>query len=96
MIFNALINGFVGTLNAIFWVLSFGGNTVDLSNIPYIGSAFRDILITALSYWNTALTVVPYLVLPWHIFIYVLLPFEILMLVAKVILGSRVPTMSSE
>jgi len=41
--------------------------------------------------WNAFLLTFPYAQLPWQLFKYAILPFELTMLLAKFILVSRVP-----
>jgi hypothetical protein len=64
---------------------------VSLSDIPFIGSTIRGLLLSVVEYWNAAQDTFPYLIVLWHVFIYVILPFELLMLTVKLVLGSRAP-----
>lgn len=52
----------------------------------------HNVLSLAVGYWNGFLTIFPFAVLPWHLFLYVVIPFEIALLVLKFFLGSRVPS----
>jgi len=91
MILTAVFTVLVGVLNLIFWLVSIGGHSVDLTNIPYIGDSVYSAVVVAVGYWNTALSVVPYLELPWNIFINFIIWFELALIILKVFLGSRTP-----
>lgn len=41
--------------------------------------------------WSSFLVTFPYAIVAWHMFLWVVLPFEFLLLVFKLILGSRLP-----
>ena len=47
------------------------------------------VLLTAVVLFNTFLETFPYAIVGWHMFLYVVIPFEILLIVLKVFLGSR-------
>jgi len=42
--------------------------------------------------WNAFIVTFPYAEIGWHMFLYFILPFELLMLAMKFIMGSRLPT----
>ena len=87
-----IIDLFIGViLSFIFAIFSFLP-TVTIASLPIIGSAVSSTLILMIKYWNSFIETFPYAKLPWQIFLYVILPFEILMIIAKFFLGSRVPT----
>ena len=59
--------------------------------VVHLPDVANSALITMTSIWNTFLETLPYAQLPWHLFLYVILPFELLLLVAKFFLGHRLP-----
>lgn len=65
--------------------------TVSIATIPYIGESVESVLITMITTWNAFLVTFPYAEVGWNIFLYVIIPFEILMLIAKFFFGSRLP-----
>jgi len=65
---------------------------VTLSSIPLVGPFISSTLGTVVGVWNAFLVTFPYAQLPWTIFLYVIIPFELILLILKAILGSRVPT----
>lgn len=87
MITTAFLMILTAVLNAIFWIIP----DVSISDIPLIGSVARDSLITAVSYLNSFTSAIPYFQLPWNLFVFVILPFEITLLSLKFILGHRLP-----
>lgn len=62
-----------------------------LWTLPYIGNWGYATLVMVVGYWNMFISVFPYIELPWHLFLYVVVPLEITLLVAKVLLGNRAP-----
>lgn len=69
----------------------FGEHSYTIASIPYVGQGFSDVLYAIVGYWNSFLQTLPYFQLPWTIFVKFMIPFEIALLLAKSILGSRVP-----
>lgn len=65
--------------------------TVGVKDIPFIGSQVSYWFSLAVSYMNTAIAVFPFFAIVWHSFIYVILPFEFALLVAKFFFGHRLP-----
>jgi len=65
--------------------------TVTVASVPFVGSFIQTYLTLAVHYFNTAITIVPYLALPWFIFTHVIIPFELTLLLLKVFFGSRTP-----
>jgi len=90
MIINLLINVILVVFNQRF---SLGGllKPVTLADLPYIGDEVSSILTAVILKWNAFMATFPYAETGWHIFLWVILPFEAVMLVAKFVLGSRVP-----
>jgi len=80
-----------GVLIAVFVGISIVFPYTTLATIPYFGADLRETLITMMQYWNSAQETVPYLTALWSYFVYGVLGFEMLMLVAKAIFGFRLP-----
>jgi len=87
MITQTIINFFIGVINAVFNALP----TANLSELPIIGSTITDTLQTIVETWNAFMVTFPYAIVLWNCFIYVILPFELLLLLAKFFLGHRTP-----
>jgi len=86
---TTLITGSIGfILTAIFYFLP----VVTISSIPVIGTAVSGYIDTIVTTWNAFMITFPYAQTGWDVFIYVILPFEILLLLGKMFLGSRVPS----
>lgn len=64
---------------------------VTLEGIPYIGTEIVSILSTMTGLWNSFMETFPYADTAWTIFLYVIIPFEISLLVLKFFLAHRVP-----
>lgn len=64
---------------------------VTLENIWVIGPTLRSVLVTAVGYMNSIFETLPHLEVVWNMFVYVVVPFEIVLWVMKFILGSRTP-----
>lgn len=79
------------------WVMSLVANLFPIGGLDpsgqYVLLPFG--IDSALSYvvgiWNTFLVTVPYAVVVWHMFLYFVVPFEVGLLVVKLVLGSRAP-----
>jgi len=81
----------MGAVISLF-VLIFGFlPVVTLADIPLIGSSLSSTLVTAVQIWNAFLVTFPYAQIVWNIFLIVIVPLEILLLIAKFFLGSRLP-----
>jgi len=65
--------------------------SVTLASIPLVGSYISEFLLLGVGYMNAFFEIVPYAELPWRLFLLVILPFEISLLLLKVLLGSRLP-----
>lgn len=72
-------------ITAIFYFLP----VVTISSIPYIGSTVSSLLLTIVKMFNAFADTFPYVTVLWHTFLYVVLPFEFIMLIMKFFLGSR-------
>jgi len=62
---------------------------VTLADVPVIGDTIRSLLLTVVKTWNSFLVTFPYSEVVWNIFLFVILPFEGLMIFLKFLLGSR-------
>jgi len=87
MITQTIINFIIGIVTTLFGILP----TATLDSLPIIGSTISDTIQTMVETWNAFMVTVPYAIVLWNVFIYVIIPFEIILLVTKAILGSRVP-----
>jgi len=87
MIINFIISSILDFFTGIFSFLP----EVSLSDIPVIGSSVSSTLSLMVTKYNALIETFPYAQTGFLIMVYVILPFEILMLVAKFFLGSRVP-----
>jgi len=87
MLIQTLLNTVIEFVKAIFDLLP----TATLSDLPIIGDTIAVTLETVVETWNAFMVTFPYANTLWEVFIYVILPFEILLLVAKFLLGHRVP-----
>jgi len=88
MIINLLINLILLIFGSLFVFLP----QVSLSSIPYIGDDLVSILTNVVLTWNAFMATFPYAQTGWHILLYVIFPFEILLLVSKFFLGHRTPS----
>jgi len=87
MIFNLLINLVLLVFGSLFVFLP----EVSIASLPYIGPSISSFLYQAMGIWNAFMVTFPYAQIGWQVFLYVILPFEVLMLVGKFFLGSRMP-----
>lgn len=87
MIVNLLIN----LVLLIFGTLFIFFPVVTIASIPYIGVPVSSLLTSMVLTWNAFMVTFPYAQTAWHIFLVVILPFEILMLLGKFFLGHRLP-----
>lgn len=87
MIINLLINFILLVFGSLFVFFP----EVHLIDIPVFGSLMVDYLTWAVTTWNSFLETFPYAQTAWQMLLFVVLPFELLMLVAKFFLGHRMP-----
>jgi len=87
MIITLLLNFILLVFGTIFSFLP----VVSIADVPIIGGTLRSLLVYIVQMWNAFLNTFPYAETAWYIFLVVILPFEILMLIAKFFLGSRSP-----
>lgn len=88
MIINLLINLILLVFGSLFVFLP----EVYLSDIPLIGNELVSALTTMITTWNSFLVTFPYAEVVWDVILFVIIPFEILLLVARFFLGQRLPT----
>jgi len=88
MIIDLTINVLLTLVSVIFVFLP----VVSVSSIPYYGEDIASVLLTVVTTWNAFMVTFPYAVVLWNIFLYVILPFEFLLLIGKFFLGSRLPS----
>ncbi len=62
-----------------------------IANLPFVGSFLNTTLLSVSGTWNAFVVTFPYAGIAWDVFVYVIVPFEVIMLFLKVFLGSRVP-----
>jgi len=91
MIIVMLVSLLISLVSVIFVFLP----VVTIATLPYVGPAISSTLVTVVGVWNAFLDTFPYAQIVWHVFLFIILPFEILMIVAKFFLGSRVPSNES-
>jgi len=87
MIFPLLLVGLLYMIFALVGILP----EAHISEIWYIGPDVYDVLVAMAQTWAGVLDTVPYFEDAWNVVKYAIIPFELLMLVLKVILGSRTP-----
>jgi len=70
---------------------SFIGFLFSFLPIVTLPQLFLTYLGLAVRYWNSFLDTVPYLQLPWTLFLTVILPFEVVLITLRFFLGNRTP-----
>lgn len=88
MIIYYLLSIIVSIFGVLFWIFP----EVTISGIPIIGQPVSDILTVAVQYWNSFMETFPYAQTLWYVFLYMVIPFELGLLILKVFLGSRTPS----
>jgi len=87
MIINALLGFLIAFVQLLFsWLPD-----VSISSIYYIGPTLNEALVLISSKWNALMVTFPYAQLGWNVFLYLILPFELLLLTLKFFLGHRAP-----
>lgn len=87
MIINFIIKIIFDFFSAIFSFLP----TVSIATIPVIGETVSSLLLQIVQVYHAFIETFPYAIVGFNVLIYVILPFELLMLVAKFFLGHRAP-----
>jgi len=91
MIITLLISVILNIISAIFFLLP----EVSIASIPYFGEEVRNTLIWAIQTWNAFMLTFPYAETAWHMFLWVVVPFELLLLIGKFLLGHRLPAQNN-
>jgi len=66
--------------------------SVGVADIPYVGEFVAQYFTLANGYLQSAMLVLPFMQVVWTCFVYVVIPFEFGLLIAKFFFGSRTPT----
>jgi hypothetical protein len=83
------------------FIISFVAHIVDflfgslpnatIADLPYVGDTIQVVLIQAVSIWNSWMVTFPYSVDVWNRFVFGIIPFELLLVLVRFILGNRTP-----
>jgi len=87
MIITIFINIVLFIIGGIFKILP----VVTIASIPFIGEEVSGFLTSMILIWNAFTATFPYAQIACNVFLFVILPFEGLMLVGKFFLGHRMP-----
>lgn len=87
MLLNLIIQIVLYILAGIFFYFP----PANIANIPIVGQLISNILITMMQTWNAFMVTFPYAVFAWHMLLWVVIPFEIGMLIMKFFLGHHIP-----
>lgn len=87
MILNLLIQFLLLLLSAIFSIFP----VVSIASIPWAGEFISETLTSMVLTWNAFMETFPYAEVGWHMLLWVILPFEALMSLAKFFFGARLP-----
>jgi len=90
MIWNAIIGGIFGLLEALFGWLP----VVTIEDLYYFGPGIHSNLITVIQHWNAFMETFPYAETAWTITLWIIIPTELTILGFKIFLGQRVPVNS--
>jgi len=85
MIINLLINFILLIVGIIFSFFP----VVTIASLPVVGEALSSTLTTMVRIWNSVIETFPYAGIAWQMFIFVVIPFEAIMILMKFFLGSR-------
>jgi hypothetical protein len=85
MILNYIFDAIVNIINGVLSFLP----VVSLSSV--FGLDLASPLSGVVSTWNAFMITFPYAMVAWHMLLWVVLPFEALMLLGKFLLGHRLP-----
>lgn len=87
MITTFFLNLILLIVTGIFYFLP----VVTMTDIPLVGSYVSSTLASLIQTWNAFLITFPYAQTAWDIFLYVIIPFELIMLAGRFFLGHRLP-----
>jgi len=88
MLTTYLITFILVILKGIFSILP----SVSIASIPIIGTSVSSTLTIIMGYLYGFLNVFPYAYDIWHVFLVVIIPFELILIIMKFFVGSRMPT----
>jgi len=91
MIINLIINLILLVFGSLFVFFP----VVHLSDLPF-GEQIVSVLTQIMGIWNAFVSTFPYAEIGFQVFLYVIIPFEILLIIAKFFLGSRLPANHSK
>jgi len=89
-----ITNFFLVIISTILELIFGWFHVVDIASIPLIGTIASNFLIFGVTQWNALLVTVPYFQFSWHALLWVVLPFEFLVLVGNFFFGARFPIRS--
>jgi len=87
-----IINLFIQTIVLFFTAVFYFFPEVSIASIPWAGEWLSETLIDMVLIWNAFIITFPYAEIVWNMFLWVILPFEALMLLGRFFLGHRLPT----
>jgi len=87
MIINLLINAILLSFGLLLQFLP----SATIADIPIIGETVSSIMIFAVTHWNSVIDTFPYFDIVWTLFLYIVIPFEVGLLVLRFFLGHRTP-----
>jgi len=87
MIINLLFNAVIAIIGIFFTLLP----EATLESLPYVGDTIDSTLNSMMWYWNTIIDNIPYLQYSYNVFLWVIIPFELSILIFKVFAGQRTP-----
>jgi len=87
MLIYLILQLIISMLGVIFfWIPN-----VTMASLPIVGTSIDSTMIWLLGSWNALLITFPYGLVAWNVLRYVILPFELFLLITKFFLGSRMP-----
>lgn len=87
MITDFLISIFTGIVNGILSVVP----NVTIASLPTVGQTLSSTLLSMVTTWNAFMATFPYAQTVWHLFLWVIIPFELIILGLKFVLGHHIP-----
>lgn len=64
---------------------------VSIASIPWAGEWISETLVSLVLTWNAFMVTFPYAETAWNVLLWIILPFEALMLLGRFFLGHRMP-----
>jgi len=90
MITTALILGLIVLVKGIILLLNGVGTLPFIGTLPYVSETSAEVMVDLVRSFHALLDTIPYFYATWYAFLSIV-SFEIIALVAKFFLGSRVP-----